>query len=457
MRNVLRMFVAAGLLAFLAVSMSACGGHDDNLIWFGGKAPDAPTGILATFNSPATISWNPVSGATSYNIYYSTDPDFTKATGTKISSATSPHIIPDGTLADNTTYYFFVTAVNSAGRESVPSLKVSALHATFAQTDLEGPWNVTLFWTGIGNPATYLGWLRMNITLDAAGNATINYYEQSDGNTSIPMGALSFTIDADGIVTQGGDFGGLASHNVMSSNKQLIVGTNTFNDTVKEIRIFQRADTAPVFSDADLINKSFAFHQLGSGAEVGWVRGEGSINASREVTITSILDSAGGGTIPPVDTLSIDANGVVLSANDPFFRGFMSLDKTLVVGTTRDAAGISFQLRIIQTTGATFTMGDLAGAYAFSSLFDGASALWQYGTVTINSSGLTTFLSYLDSNAVSVLPADLTISMNAAGTITNAADATYHGTMSFNKDLIVSTFTAGSVGSELYALSFTLK
>ncbi len=460
MKDLLKKFSMIGFLALFAFSLTGCGGgHDETWWWWGGRTPAAPTGVLATFNSPATITWNPVDGAASYNIYYSTNPDFTTDTGTKISGVDGPpYTIPDGTLEDNTTYYFVVTAVSSAGRESEASLKVSAIHATYAQADLEGSWYVTLFWTGVGDPPFHPGWLRMRVTLDAEGNATINYYELSDGTTEIPPGALSFTIDDAGLVTQGGDFAGNDSDNVMSSNKRLIIGTNT-RGTIEEIRIFRKADPTAVFSDADLANKTFAFHQLGSGSEVGWVRGEGSIGAAGEVTIDSIADSAGGGTIPPslTGTLSINANGIVSSTGDSFFRGVMSPDKTLVIGTTRNAEDTAYQLLVIQISGATFTMGDLAGAYAFSSLFDGESALWQYGTLTVNSSGDTTYLTYLDSTGSSVLPAGQTLSMDAAGTITNAADATFHGTLSFNKDLIVATFTATLEESPIYGLSLSVR
>jgi len=462
MKKLFRRIFAAASLAILAVSMNACSG-DDNVVVV---KPAAPTGVVAVFDSmtSATVTWSPVASAASYNVYYSTNPDFTLTTPgiSKISGITTiPHHFTDAALTDNTPYYFVVTTVNSAGTESLASLKVSATHASFTQADLTGPWYITVFRTGVGAPPSDLGWLRMRVTLDGAGSATINTYEQSDGVTTIPAGALTFTIDANGIVTQGGDFGGLASHNVMSSNKQLIVGTNTISATVQEIRIFQKGDALVTFSDADLAGKSFAFHQLSSGAEIGWVRGEGSIDASRVVSITSIFDSAtwpAPGTPPAPDTLSIDpATGIVTSLNEPNFQGMMTLDKKMIIGTTRDDLSTIFNLRVIQGTGQTFTMGDLAGAYNFSSLFDGSSALWQYGTVTINSSGVTDFLSYLDSTGSSTIPASVTISMTAAGTITNAADPTNHGTMSFNKDLFVSTFTAGAVGSEIYGLSFAVK
>src|SRR3989338_7574886 len=57
-----------------------------------GSAPSAPTGVTATAgNGQVSISWSSVSGATSYNIYWSTTTGVTKTTGTKITGATSPY------------------------------------------------------------------------------------------------------------------------------------------------------------------------------------------------------------------------------------------------------------------------------------------------------------------------------------------------------------------------------
>ena len=84
----------------------------------------APTDVSATAgNGKVTISWNTVSGATSYNIYWSTTAGVTKTNGTKITNATSPYSHTGRT--NGTTYYYIVTAVNTSG-ESVASAQVSA-------------------------------------------------------------------------------------------------------------------------------------------------------------------------------------------------------------------------------------------------------------------------------------------------------------------------------------------
>jgi len=88
--------------------------------------PTAPTGVTAVGGAnQVTVTWSAVAGATSYNIYYATTAGVTigGAGVTKLTSVTSPDIVMG--LAASTTYFFIVTAVNSAG-ESLPSAEVSA-------------------------------------------------------------------------------------------------------------------------------------------------------------------------------------------------------------------------------------------------------------------------------------------------------------------------------------------
>ena len=74
--------------------------------------------------SDATLGWNDVPNATSYNIYYSDKPGVTKNNGIKISNVKNPHKITG--LKKGKKYYFVVTAVN-ASAESKESEEISFL------------------------------------------------------------------------------------------------------------------------------------------------------------------------------------------------------------------------------------------------------------------------------------------------------------------------------------------
>ena len=91
--------------------------------YVGETHPSTPTGVtVAAGDGQVTLSWNTVSDATSYNIYWSTMSGVTKTTGTKISNVTSPYTHTG--LTNGTTYYYVITAVNSYG-ESNESIQVS--------------------------------------------------------------------------------------------------------------------------------------------------------------------------------------------------------------------------------------------------------------------------------------------------------------------------------------------
>jgi fibronectin type 3 domain-containing protein len=78
------------------------------------QSPPAPTGLTATAgNAQVSLAWSASSGATSYDVYRSTTnggPYNSIATGVTTTSYTNTG------LTNGTTYYYVVTAVNSAGQ-----------------------------------------------------------------------------------------------------------------------------------------------------------------------------------------------------------------------------------------------------------------------------------------------------------------------------------------------------
>jgi len=125
----------------------------------GGSVPSAPAGVAAAYgDAQASISWTAVSGATSYNIYWSTATGVTTSSGTKIAGVTSPYAHTG--LTNGTTYYYIVTAVNGSG-ESAASSQVSAMpqaSATGAPLGVaaaSGNAQVTVSWTAVSGATSY--------------------------------------------------------------------------------------------------------------------------------------------------------------------------------------------------------------------------------------------------------------------------------------------------------------
>lgn len=174
MKSVLRFLAAPLFFLILCVSLTGCGGGDGD--GGGGSTPASvpaiPTGITATAgNAKVTVSWNSSTGATSYNIYYATSPGVTKA-GAKVANATSPYDVTG--LTNDTTYYFVVTAVNSAG-ESEESSENSATPSAGLQppaspngvTTTAGTGQVTIQWNTKLTATSYNIYYSSTITTSA--------------------------------------------------------------------------------------------------------------------------------------------------------------------------------------------------------------------------------------------------------------------------------------------------
>lgn len=120
MRLLYRSLLCSIVAGCFCLCLAACGSDFTN--------PTAPTGVTATAGkNQVTISWTPVSGVSSYAIYWSTTAGVTGPVGTNgtpIFNVTSP--FTQTGLTAGTTYYYVVTSIN-ANAESPPSDQVSAV------------------------------------------------------------------------------------------------------------------------------------------------------------------------------------------------------------------------------------------------------------------------------------------------------------------------------------------
>ncbi|MBF0548111.1 MAG: fibronectin type III domain-containing protein [Candidatus Riflebacteria bacterium] len=117
-----------------------------------------------------TISWDNVSNASSYNLYWSNSPGVTKSSN-KISGATNPFI--HSGLTNGSTYYYAVSAINVMG-ESDLSLE------TFSSPQVSGPGTVSLG-TTISGMNQNLQIILTNVAWSF--DTTVNFQNNSTGQS----------------------------------------------------------------------------------------------------------------------------------------------------------------------------------------------------------------------------------------------------------------------------------
>jgi N-acetylneuraminic acid mutarotase len=123
-------------------------------------APSAPTGVTATAGSgQVTISWSASTGATSYNLYWSTAPGVTTANN-KIGGGSSPYV--HAGLTNGAAYYYAVTAVNAVGESGLsaevnatPTAVVTPPAAPTTILVAGGANSVGMTWSPVANATSY--------------------------------------------------------------------------------------------------------------------------------------------------------------------------------------------------------------------------------------------------------------------------------------------------------------
>ena len=113
--------------AFAVTAVNASGESPLSAVQTATPMPPVPAAPVISGATPGdasvSVGWVPVSGATSYNIYYQTGNTVDKGTATVITGAASPRQITG--LADGTQYAFAVTAVNASGESPLSAVQTA--------------------------------------------------------------------------------------------------------------------------------------------------------------------------------------------------------------------------------------------------------------------------------------------------------------------------------------------
>jgi fibronectin type 3 domain-containing protein len=160
------------------------------------KPPSPPANVQAsdgTYTDKVYITWNSVSGATSYNVYRATSSSGTK---TKLGSTTSTSY-SDTSATPGTTYYYWVTAVNSAGESGYSSYNTGYRKKGPPSPPSNPPSNVQ------ASDGTYTD--KVYITWNSVSGATsYNVYRAtSSSGTKTKLGSTTSTSYSDTSATPG--------------------------------------------------------------------------------------------------------------------------------------------------------------------------------------------------------------------------------------------------------------
>jgi len=177
--------------------------------------PPMPTGLQATAgNAQVSLSWNASAGATSYNLKRSTVNGGPYSTAVASPTATN---YTDTTVTNGTTYYYVVSAVNSAG-ESANSAQASATPAGAAadvtitinpsKTKPISPWIYGInFYSGVTGAPPQLTfdraggnrWTAYNWETNASNAGSDYLYENDDylSSSTVPAEAVRSFIAGD--------------------------------------------------------------------------------------------------------------------------------------------------------------------------------------------------------------------------------------------------------------------
>lgn len=176
-------------------------GWVDQVIWTPAQsAPPAPTSVSATdgtYADKVIVSWTGSSGATSYNLYRSTTS--TRPSAATKTGVTSPY--SDTTATPGTKYYYWVSAVNSAGSSCstsdtgyrAVSLSLGKSSDSYAAAGGNGSASVTAntSWSATAG----VSWITLG-TSSGSGNGTLTYTVAA--NTSVASRTGTITMMAGG-------------------------------------------------------------------------------------------------------------------------------------------------------------------------------------------------------------------------------------------------------------------
>ena len=422
-----------------------------------GPVPAAPTGLTAVPGyGQVSLSWTASSGATNYNVKRSTT---SSGTYTTVTNTATTSVVNTG-LANGTTYYFEVSALNTSG-ESANSGWVSAKPTAIVSTNLLINPGFELPGTGkiTSGYATVPGWANSGTTYSDTGvqpgghsGAWEGYGQSSDdgayqivGNYQIQTGdqfTLTWWSQGEWNGTSSGPYAGTNSSDPMQTVTLLrAAATNTAYASTVRLALQTNGMPGGTWTSYTLTYTAIAA-DAGKFIGVSFVTAKNSGKTSGtwagyddfSLTVVSIPPAPGG------LTASAGNGQVILNWNPVANASGYYVKQSLV-------SGGSYTVIFTNLTSTTFTNTGLANGttnYYVVSAFNPAGAGANSTEVSASPTNVPPVISWVvpANNATFIQPKTITLTASATdadGTVTNVAF--------FNGTTLLSNVTT-SVGSQ---------
>jgi fibronectin type 3 domain-containing protein len=393
--------------------------------------PNAPTGVTARAISSDTIriSWSAVSGATNYKVYYSSysgqdNPSLTVTVTTTSYERTS--------LVSDSTYYFKVSAVNSAG-EGTASSVVSAKTNKFGTPGI--PTGVTaaplsassiqITWlspSGTDKPSGYTIYRSTvasgtfpsiantsNLTYTDTGlNPSTTYYYFVKAYNSYGDGSVSSTASATTTAASSGGGGGSGASKpsaptgvtaTRQSASNVYITWNSVSGATS-YKIYWSYTASGTYSYAGTTT-STNYTDSGWGAsESGYIKvsavnsaGEGVLSSYASFPAYSSGGDGGGSTWPPTVANTFDGTGVTTTTAQVFDGTLSSTSSVLWYKISWPLSLSKISIIGIDRQGSSSYTADIVASFYGSSgsLLEGPTNIGALGSIDREVSSLSTY------------------------------------------------------------------
>jgi hypothetical protein len=252
----------------------------------GAQIPNPPTNPAATpSNGQVTLTWTGSSGATSYDVYRST----TSGSGYTLQPTTTTNSYTDSSVSNGTTYYYVITAVNSAGQSgystqvsATPTAPGSSSATIVAQSNGAFFGSPTFATSGASEVAGYVG-AAQNGSFTGESRAALGTSIGEAFSLSSATNITDFELNESG--TAGTAIGGyvnfIVTFGTLSTSSGVFTPSVTENARAVGSHTANSGGPANTFEDFQL-GTPISVQASASGTEYGFVIGENSAQDSTD-------------------------------------------------------------------------------------------------------------------------------------------------------------------------------